>query len=71
MIRIPTEMDKYINDGRIDIRLDKSNKVLPVEFDKVNDDKLNKNNSIKKNQVVLDNTFQNVLDQEVEKITLK
>lgn len=71
MIRIPTEMDKYINDGRIDIRLDKSNKVLSVEFDKVNDNKLNKNNSIKKNQVVLDNAFQNVLDQEVEKITLK
>ena len=71
MIRIPTEIDKVIKDGRIDIRLDKSKKVLPVEFDKVSTESLKKDKFIKSGTTAEDNIFQSILDQEIEKITLK
>ena len=71
MIRIPTEIDKVIMDGKIDIRLDKSKKVLPIEFDKVSTNSLKKEEYIKSGTTSEDNVFQGILDKEIEKITLK
>lgn len=66
MIRRYTDIDRYIMDDKLEIILDKTNKIMPVYLDKANTNlnKLNKN-IYHKNEKANLSAFENILDETI------